>query len=287
MKKTLFLFFVLFSYFNMNAQDIVVKNSGDSVRCKITSMDSTKIYLILKKNGNEYNSYINKNEVKAYYYNAYDATIKIRSASDWKKWKVRLNINIGPGYQMSGEPFPPLMGDLTTYDEKIFDNLRLGKGFGGDLEVYYKFIGIGVKYNFFQARTNIDATTRELYRYQYIGPSICLMGIMLNKTSIAHFAVTGGKLYFEHNKNFVVDSTYGKPVDVVIKANTFAFGATAGFDFLLDETFSLGIESTILYGQFKTYKLIIPAPVGITQNMTGLKYNAIRVDLNIGMKFYF
>lgn len=297
MKKLLLFTVILFFFFQVKGQDIIIKNAGDTFRCKITSIDSFNIYVSFKKGSYQFNSFVDRREVKAYYYNAYDITPKIKTAADWKYPKVSVNFNGGAGYFLSKDPIPPIIGELSDADKKLYDNLRLGLGYGGDLKVYFlQFLGIGVKYNFYQSRNNMDEVSRELYQYQYIGPSICFMGIMLNKTSIAHFAITGGKLYLKHLKDedqtiYSDDSTSSVTIkgDYTIKGETYAYGGTVGFDFLFDESVALGIESTILFGEYKKLKISTP-DTRIQKSETidfPVKYKTSRVDVCIGLKFYF
>jgi hypothetical protein len=293
MKKLFLIISALFAFYQLQAQDIIIRNSGDTVRCKITSLDSFNIYLSFKKGQYTYNTFISKHDVKEFHYKAYVDAPKIENATNWKFPKLRLNIASGAGYLLSNDPVPPIVGDITSADKKTFDNLRMGLGFGADLDFYFlRFMGIGVKYSYFKSSTNLDSSRIERYTYNYIGPSISFIGIMINKAAIAHFSITGGKFYLNHFINQNEETTDGVTLaknDYTIKANTYGFGATVGFDFLLDSEVALGIESSLLYGKFKKFRLEAPQTTtedAISLDVPGVNYNTLKIDVSIGLKFY-
>lgn len=292
--KNLLLIICLSSFFSViKAQDIIINIKDDTTKCKINAVDSFNIYLTIKRGDYFYDSYIDRKQVKAYYYNVYSTTPKVSTAADWHFPKVRLNFNGCTGKLLS-DAIPPVIGDLTDADKKRYDNLRWGRGFGADVDLYiFRFLGIGAKYNYFSSTTNIDENFHETYKYYYIGPSLCFQGIMYNKTAIAHLCLTGGKMFINHFKseNSTTDLGDGNIITVrgdhTITGETYAYGGTIGFDFLFDSQIALGIESTCLYAQFKKFKLKSNVDnKNETFDIDGLKFNVLRLDINIGIKLY-
>jgi hypothetical protein len=55
--------------FNLKSQDLIRLKNGDSLICKITKIDSVKIYLDVEKMNKSFSTFINKNEVVSYDYN--------------------------------------------------------------------------------------------------------------------------------------------------------------------------------------------------------------------------
>jgi hypothetical protein len=61
---------MLFGLLQMKAQDIVVRNSGDTIFCKITSVDDTKVFFdYAKKDGKIISTFVSRDELKEFRYN--------------------------------------------------------------------------------------------------------------------------------------------------------------------------------------------------------------------------
>jgi hypothetical protein len=62
------LMFSLFIHFAVNAQDTIFRKTGDRILCKIQKEDSSKVWVIIVKNGKAYSTFINKNEIQSIHY---------------------------------------------------------------------------------------------------------------------------------------------------------------------------------------------------------------------------
>lgn len=78
------IFFLFFLYIDSSyTQDIIVRNIGDTIFCRITNIDSMKIMFNYKKDEKVYNTYILKTEVKDYKIaKSYDELIREMSNSE-------------------------------------------------------------------------------------------------------------------------------------------------------------------------------------------------------------
>lgn len=59
------LFFVLNAF--VGAQDVIIRDNGDTINCSVTKIDSNRIYFSFIKNGNLLNTYLNKSQIKDYH----------------------------------------------------------------------------------------------------------------------------------------------------------------------------------------------------------------------------
>jgi hypothetical protein len=66
-KKSIFLFLLMFlNILQIIAQDMIIKKSGDTIYCKITNVDTSKITFEIVKNERVINTYLSKEEIKEY-----------------------------------------------------------------------------------------------------------------------------------------------------------------------------------------------------------------------------
>jgi hypothetical protein len=52
-------------FINPDAKDLIIKNSEDSVMCKIINEDSLNVYILFQKNNNEVKTYVAKKDIRA------------------------------------------------------------------------------------------------------------------------------------------------------------------------------------------------------------------------------
>jgi len=71
MKKSIFFSLLMIISLCTFSQDVITKISGEKIRCKITSIDSTYIYFTLVKNGHEISTFIKKSSIQDIQYGVY------------------------------------------------------------------------------------------------------------------------------------------------------------------------------------------------------------------------
>jgi hypothetical protein len=71
MKRLIFFILIFFPSTCAFSQDLIITNFGEKIKCKITNVDSTRIYFTVFKRNNELSTFINKSSVKSFQYNVY------------------------------------------------------------------------------------------------------------------------------------------------------------------------------------------------------------------------
>lgn len=128
-KRVLLLSLFLILTFCMFSQDIITKSSGEKIKCKITSIDTTNIYYTITRNGHEIDTCISKSIVQ---YAQYGETVAESLSSKNIKAKNSLTIGILEGG-----------GSLFGFDIEYLLTRRLGiqagagiVGFGGGINFH-------------------------------------------------------------------------------------------------------------------------------------------------------
>jgi hypothetical protein len=104
----------------LKSQDLVLLKNGESLNCKITSIDSAKIYFDIVKNNEKISTYIGRDEVVSYSYN-YDFP---------EKKKRELRTSRDDNFELSFDPLGFVtMGPAVT-GEFIIQNNDKNFGFG-------------------------------------------------------------------------------------------------------------------------------------------------------------
>jgi hypothetical protein len=109
-----------------NALDIIIKNTGDTIVCKITGIDSANFFFVTKRDGIWISTYLQKEYVADYKYNVLPFIVETKSISTNHKTSIGFGIGIAkevgedgksvnPGFSLNGEIF-----------QRISDNLLVG-----------------------------------------------------------------------------------------------------------------------------------------------------------------
>jgi hypothetical protein len=122
--KVLFVIIVLlFGFMQIQAQDIIVRTNSDTVFCKITSVDDTKIFFdFAKKDGKIINTFITRDEVKDFKYNVLPSAPEVEKKQESKPYS---SSSLETLYSIGGG-FAKAMGDGSEY-------INMGFSVNGDL----------------------------------------------------------------------------------------------------------------------------------------------------------
>ena len=133
MKKTIFLSFLIVISLYTFSQDVITLNSGEKIRCKITSVDSTNIYFTMVKNGYEINTLTSRSSIKEIKYGV-DHYANPNQPDDFTDFKNSITI----GFLEGG-------GSLIGMDLELLLSDRFGiqagagfVGFGGGINIHFK-----------------------------------------------------------------------------------------------------------------------------------------------------
>ncbi|MBL0046776.1 MAG: hypothetical protein IPP32_01575 [Bacteroidetes bacterium] len=185
--------FLVFS--RCGAQDLVLMHKGDSLNCKITSVDEQFIHATLTQGNEDKKILLSHTLVKYFEYNYYlkppaerNVTKKEDIRDDYvvnrnkqKYKKKRIAISGGWSY-LTAKPGPDIPADFSQY----YQELRSGYNIAVDAQYFFgKYVGVGVDYVMFKTKNSyspvyiIDTITKrqkagELsddITVQYFGPS--------------------------------------------------------------------------------------------------------------------
>ena len=200
--------------------------------------------------------------------------------------KIRMSIQIGYGYRTAQiAPIPNIIEDLAM--KKHVRKLRNNLSFGADFSyLFYKFIGIGVKYN-----ANVShVLTNDVYyaladgvrKYDYLSEKIeihylapfIMAQLLSNPRKVCLFVNVGaGYVLYRHNATLFVDNRFPRNYQTSKIANSFkhstAFFAEIGYDFFVSKYLTLGLQLSILMGLKK---------------IESEKLN--HIDISLGFRFY-
>ena len=141
MKKSILLTLLVFTSLMVFSQDVIIKTSGERIKCKITDVDSTNIYFTVTRNNNHIPTFIKKSSVQEIQYGAgevvsYDYMYQSPDNTQTTQAKVRNCIIVG--FLYGG-------GSLIGFDFEALLVNRLGLqagagyvGFGGGINIHLK-----------------------------------------------------------------------------------------------------------------------------------------------------
>jgi hypothetical protein len=116
----------------VSSQDVIIRNSGEKINCKITGVDSTTVYFKFFKDGREINTFLNKSTIEDIQYGSINNNSDLmNNTSDYTKC-VSIGILHGGG---------GLLG--LDMEFKLTDHLGIQAGaglfsFGGGLNYHFK-----------------------------------------------------------------------------------------------------------------------------------------------------
>jgi hypothetical protein len=292
MKKKIFLFaislFVVIN--NLQAQDLIVTNSGDSINCKITKITKDHVYFTFKHNAEIRNTLLPANQIimqqKGYFlvselpanYTHRDIfphfrvaidggwqyrTAKIADGMDatwrehYKKMKSGFHYDIQAAYF-----FSEMTGVELMFSRQLFGH-SLGEGYLTDAEG--NFVDSG--------------ELKEKTAFNYIGANYLFRFFDSKKENCWLFSFGLG--YMGYNDKFLFNNVE----NTKITANTLGYNLAIGYDIGLSENFGIGFKLSLMGGTFRNYKQTID---GITTNETMPDKTAEglgTLKLSVGLRF--
>ena len=288
MKKLLVIFFLVFTTNTIFSQDLIVTNEGDSINCKITKVKIDNVYFTFKYKNEFRSTLLPVVKIKTHKFNYYaiSEVPKSKIVGVDKYNHFRLAISGGYGYRIGA------ISDDTPSDFKEYTKeLKKGYNYSGDLTYFFtKYMGFGLKYNFFNATNSMDNIYVESMdgnrRYgkmsddisiTFIGPTFTTRIIKANKNDALIMNVGVGYMGYENNmvlidKYKISGSSVGLTFDI-------------GYDIELSSNLALGFQLSIITGNLFQYEL----DDGLTKKTIKLeegKYESLnRIDLSVGLRF--
>ncbi|MCL2072972.1 MAG: hypothetical protein FWH18_03560 [Marinilabiliaceae bacterium] len=291
MKK---IFFGLFGIFliinNLQAQDLIVTNSGDSLNCKITKITKDYVYFTFKHNEEIRNTLLPTNQIseqqKEYFL---ESELPVKYTYKAKFPHFRVAVDGGWQYRTA---------KLVEGIDPTLQNhyIKMKSGFHYDLHAAFFFIeSLGVEVMFSQqlfgnslgygSLTDIDGyligegVFNEKMSFNYIGANFLCR--LFNSTKKNNWLFSVGFGYMGYNDRLLFDNVERLKVTAV----TFGTYMAVGYDIGISDNFGIGLKISTISGFFSNYT---QTRDGITTNET-MPENTFEglgtVKLSIGLRF--
>jgi hypothetical protein len=291
MKKRILIFVsILLIISKLQAQDLIVTNSGDSINCTITKITKEYIHFTFKHNGEIRNTLLPVNQVIVQQKN-YFSTSEIPISYVFKAKFPRLRIAIDGGWQYR---LAKMASEIDPSWSEHYNKLR--SGFHYDFQIGCFFAenhGIEAMFtqHFFGNKleqvflTNeigdilVLGTLNEKITFNYIGVNYITRFYDSKKKNC--FLMTIGLGYLGYTgKLFFNDTEYGR-----ITAATIGFNSSIGYDIGISKYFSLGFKVSLMGGFFNNYQ---QTTGGITTNESTPEKTSEglgTINLSVGLRF--
>jgi len=109
---------------NLFSQDVVRRINGDSILCKITKVDSTKVYFDFVRNSKQFSSFLNKKDIASFEYDVLS-----------KKSEANIRTSKNNLFILTADPIgfitfgPSISGELLMLDKEKSSGVGLFAGF--------------------------------------------------------------------------------------------------------------------------------------------------------------
>ena len=182
----------------------------------------------------------------------------------------KINVNGGFGHLLANLP------ETNNQDQKDYlEGLRSGTAFDVNLNIFpIPTFGFGVKYNQFNTSNSYSTVIEDNIQASFLGLS-----------ALSNSALKNNKGYFFTNVSVGYISVTNNAIDrgesKLIKGSTVGAYLALGFDLLLTDHFSFGIQSGLLAGAITEYN------VNGTKQELKEPDNLLRIDTMLGLKMHF
>lgn len=272
-KLILLLIATFMAIHTLQAQDLVVTSTGDSINCNITKMDAVSIYFTFKEENDIHKTMMPFQMIRTYQFNYYPGTVIAEPEKvvnhDFPHWRIGLNGGVS---RQTAHLALEVPYELVDYAE----SLQSGVNLNGDVFYYLsENIGVGVKYVGFGSPGD-NLSNRILKPDQY----------RFNLAVRFYGPALSGRLMNETKKNaFFFNAAIGK-VDYKIfipwnslTGNTLSSMFEVGYDVRVYKSLALGMQLSYLAGYISSFK-----ESGSSMQLTGYRESLNRLDLSIGVK---
>jgi hypothetical protein len=275
---------------NIQAQDLIVTNSGDSINCKITKTTKDYIYFTFKQDTEIKNTLLPVSQISTQQ-KGYFSVPEIPANYTLKDIFPRFRVAIDGGWQ--------------------YRSAKLADGIDAELQEHYRKMKSGFHYDlqaayFFTKNMGIEAVFSQQLFGNNLGygeltdedGSLIGSGEFNEKTSFNYMGVNYLFRYFDSRKKncwlFSVGFGYMGYSDRMFfdnaerlkrTAGTLGSNIAIGYDIGISENFDIGFKLSLMGGTFRNYK---QTRNGITTNETMPDKTAEglgTVKLSVGLRF--
>lgn len=287
-KATTLLLLLLFSYFSVLSQDLIVTNNNDSINCKITKVKTDNIYFTFKHKDEYRSTLIPVTNIKTHQFDYFQTSeVPKDKVVGYKNYQqFRFALNGGYSYQTAkvAESVP---ADFKDYVK----DLKSGYHFGGDLSYYFtEALGFGLKYYLFKFSNNLDniyvedidgnrtyGKMSDDLTISFIGPSFSTRLLNHDKNNAFLMNLSLGYMGYKNNKVIVND--------YIMTSSTMGLALDIGYDIGLSENLSLGFQISFLSGALFEYDWNDGSTTE-TIDLEESEYESLnRIDFSVGLRF--
>jgi len=270
-------------FLSINAQDLIITLTGDSIHCEITQTTNDHIRFIEFRNNRPEGRILKQTNIAEVFYNysSVDILEEEDNNHDLTKEKPdipgvwRTSISTGYSYQLGriDEDQGPVVSnqfrDLRHGYNITLDFYRLGSSFGG----------AGIKTAMFRSRYFFDSGKPGLITtILYAGPSaIGYFKFDQMDRNRLFFDVSLGLLYVRQHRA-------GKPEHYAF-GNTIGGQLALGYDIQLLESLNLFFKASLFIGSVKTITIVNSKPSFYVHRNWEDRYSLSRIDCSIGINF--
>ena len=288
MKNIFLTTLLIFIANSVYSQDLILTNGGDSINCKITSVETDNIYFTFKYNEEIRTTLLPLSNVKTHQFDFYQTSEvpeeKVPAYGDYQHFRVALNG--GYSYQTAkvAESVP---NDFKDYIKK----LKSGYHFTGDITYYFaEPLGFGLKYYLFKSSNSLDniyledtdgnrtyGKMSDDLTISFIGPSFSTRILSHDKSNVFLMNMSIG--YIDYSNDKVVIDRYK------MTGSTLGLSFDIGYDIGLSDNISLGFQISFLSGTLFRYDWNDGTTTETIDLEEGEYESVNRIDFSAGLRF--
>ncbi|AGA78878.1 autotransporter protein [Echinicola vietnamensis] len=261
----------LFPFFTQ-AQDLLVTSEGDSISCKITSIENGTVHFTLDRNGQTVQTLMPPQKVSTFEEGFYTKKNQKPALSVPRQRPWRLGISSGYGRRLS-KTHESLAG--TSYAR------GLKNGYHITLEGQYFFpseTGIGLVYSSFHAKSESQSLMDDI-TISFLGPTLYAKMPSGNNNSF----LLGGSFGYLSYKDQAYSHSNG---DFTLKGATLGAMLDATYDIGLSENLALGLGLSVTSGVIEKITIEKGRNKQTIDLDAGNEEGLLRIDLKVGLSFY-
>lgn len=292
MKKKLFLFLITLSAiaFNLQAQDLIVTNDGDSINCKITKQTKDYVYFTFMYDNEIRNSLLSVNQITTHQ-KKYFSQSELPADYIYEEMYPRFRFAVDAGWQYRTAKTE---GSLSSQWKEHINKMK--SGFHYDVQAAYFFTEtMGVEPMFSQQlfshslgngtlsdeHGNVlgSGYANEKITFSYIGANYIMRYFDSKKKNCWIFSLGLG--YLGYKDVFLFDNVAYK----TITASTLATVASIGYDIGLSKELALGFKVSATSGMFRDYKETINGSTTNKKLPDNTAEGLGTIRLSVGLRF--
>lgn len=259
MKKILFAIILFIITSSLQAQDLIVTNSGDSINCKITKITNDYVHFTFKHNTEIRDTLLPKNQIvtqKKDYFTQSELPANFTHRDVFPHFRI----SIDGGWQHRTAKMADGMDAEWREHYK-----KMKSGFHYDIQAAYfflesqgielmfskQFFGHNLGYGYLiDSEGNIvdSGELNEKISFNYIGANYLLRIFDSKKKNYWLFSMGLG--YMGYNDRFFFNNVE----DFKITAETLGLNMAIGYDISVSKNFAIGFKLSLMGGSFREYK---------------------------------